>query len=241
LLKETKPVTFDSFEKDVLPEKIVKSLLSLIKEKQLLPGDKLPPERELAELMHVGRPALREALRALSIMNVVEVRPGSGTYVTALQPEQLVAHLDFVFDLDEPSIFHLFDTRKTLELRTVTLAAQQISAEEIAELECCLAEMIAATDGSESRESLDRKFHRSIAVASGNPFLARFVRVVNRLGIQYRRQTDKLPGATGQTARDHQAIIDALRTQDPEIARQRMLQHLEHAEQNLRLLLSDQN
>jgi GntR family transcriptional repressor for pyruvate dehydrogenase complex len=238
-LKETKPVTFDTFEKNVLPERIVRSLLNLIKEKQLLPGDKLPPERELAELMHVGRPALREALRALSIMNVVEVRPGSGTYVTTLQPEQLVAHLDFVFALDEPSIFHLFDTRKTLELRTVTLAAQQISAAEIAELESCLAEMMTAADGSESREQLDRKFHRLIALASGNPFLARFVRVVNRLGIQYRCQTDKLPGATAQTVRDHQAIIAALESHDPEAARQCMLQHLEHAEQNLRLLLSD--
>ena len=239
-MRETKPVTFDTFEKDVLPEKIVKSLLSLIKEKQLLPGDKLPPERELAELMHVGRPALREALRALSIMNVVEVRPGSGTYVTTLQPEQLIAHLDFVFALDEPSILHLFDTRKTLELRTVTLAAQCISAEEIAELESCLAEMKAAAADPESRESLDRKFHRLIAIASGNPFLARIVRIVNRLGIQYRHQADKFPGATAEAASDHQAIIDALKSRDPKTAHQMMLQHLEHAEQNLRLLLSDQ-
>jgi DNA-binding FadR family transcriptional regulator len=238
-LDNTKPVAFETFEKDVLPEKIVKSLLSLIKEKQLLPGDKLPPERELAELMHVGRPALREALRALSIMNVVEVRPGSGTYVTALQPEQLVAHLDFVFALDEPSILHLFDTRKTLELRTVALAAQYISDGEIAELENCLAAMIEAADDPENRERLDRKFHRLIAIASGNLFLARFIRVVNRLGIQYRWQTDQFPGATAQAARDHQAIIDALKAHDPETAHQIMLQHLKHAEQNLRLLLSD--
>jgi len=235
----TKPVAFETFEKDVLPERIVKSLLSLIKEKQLLPGDKLPPERELAELMHVGRPALREALRALSIMNVVEVRPGSGTYVTALQPEQLVAHLDFIFALDEPSIFQLFDARKTLELRTVTLAAQNITDDEITELENCLREMVEAADGSERREELDRKFHRIIAIASGNPFLTRFVRVVNRLGIQYRRQADGILGATEQAADDHRAIISALRTGEPELAYQAMLQHLEHAEHNLTLLMSD--
>ena len=237
-MQNTKQIAFEAFEKDGLPKKIVNSLLSLIKDKQLLPGDKLPPERELAEMMHVGRPALREALRALSIMNVVEVRPGSGTYVTALQPEQLVAHLDFVFSLDESSIFQLFDARKTLELRTIVLAAQHITDDEIAALEDCLVEMIEAADGSELREELDRKFHRLIAIASRNPFLARFVRVVNRLGIQYRRQADRFPLATKKAAEDHQAIIMALKARDPEAGHRAMLEHLDHAKDNLTLLVS---
>src|SRR5512146_521879 len=93
--------TFGPFEKDVLPKKIATRLLSLIKEKHLRPGDKLPPERELAVMMQVSRPSLREALRALSIINIIEIRQGDGTYVTSLEPELLIEPLDFVFSLDD--------------------------------------------------------------------------------------------------------------------------------------------
>jgi GntR family transcriptional repressor for pyruvate dehydrogenase complex len=120
----TRQVTFEAFEKDILPNKIVSSLLTLIKDKELLPGDKLPPERELAEMMNVSRSALREALRALAVMNVVEIRPGSGTFITTLSPEQLVAPLTFMFALDDATIFQLFEARETLELRKAALAAQ---------------------------------------------------------------------------------------------------------------------
>ncbi|MCB0245489.1 MAG: FadR family transcriptional regulator, partial [Anaerolineae bacterium] len=74
--------TFEPVRKSAIAEEISARLLSLIQEKQLKPGDKLPPERELAATMQVSRPSLREALRALSMMNVVEIRQGDGTYVT---------------------------------------------------------------------------------------------------------------------------------------------------------------
>jgi len=78
-------VNFGTLQRDVLSEKIVEKLLTLIREKQLRPGDRLPPERELATMMGVSRPSLREALRALSIMRVIENRQGSGTFVTSLK------------------------------------------------------------------------------------------------------------------------------------------------------------
>ena len=108
-------VNFGTLQKEALSEKIAERLLSLIKEKQLKPGDRLPPERELAVSMGVSRPSLREALRALSIMHIIENRQGSGTYITSLQPETLVEHLDFIIALNDSSFLDLFEARKILE------------------------------------------------------------------------------------------------------------------------------
>jgi GntR family transcriptional repressor for pyruvate dehydrogenase complex len=236
------PVVFEKFEKDILPTKIVNSLLTLIKEKQLQPGDKLPPERELAAMMNVGRPSLRAALRALAVMNVVEIYPGSGTYVSSLEPEKLVERLDFVFSVDDSSILQLFDARKTVELRTVALAATYITGEEIAELKSFLAEMQGLAGSNHSFASIeleetDREFHKLIADASRNPILHRFVSVVNQMAAESRRRTFDIPGATEETLEDHQAIIVALASHDPELAQEAMLRHLANAEKHLRQLV----
>ena len=74
--------TYGVFARDALPERIAARLISLIADRQLRPGDKLPPERDLAATMQVSRPSLREALRALAMLNIVEIRQGSGTYVS---------------------------------------------------------------------------------------------------------------------------------------------------------------
>lgn len=227
---------FATVEKDLLPNKIVNSLLALIKERQLLPGDKLPPERELAQMMNVGRPSLRAALRALALMNVIEIHPGSGTYVGSLDPERLVEHLEFVFALDDSSVLQLFDARRTLELRTSALAAQFITDEEVDQLEAILTVWAGAVD-NEIREEADRDFHKLIAVCSRNPILSRFVMIVNQLGTESRWRAYGLPTAIDKTMDEHRAIVDALRQHDPEAAQAAMLLHLEQAEVYLRQIL----
>ena len=109
--------TFSPLKKQqTVPEAISAEILDLLRQKELKPGDKLPPERELAEMLGVSRPSLREALRALSIMKVIEVRQGDGTYVSALKPEELVEHLEFVFMLDDSTMLQLFEARKIVEV-----------------------------------------------------------------------------------------------------------------------------
>ncbi|MEZ4768608.1 MAG: GntR family transcriptional regulator [Caldilineales bacterium] len=117
--------TFEPVRKSAIAEEISARLLTLIQEKQLKPGDKLPPERELAATMQVSRPSLREALRALALMNVLEIRQGDGAYVTSLEPDLLVEHLDFVISLDDSTIHHLFEVRRILETGIAQLAAQR--------------------------------------------------------------------------------------------------------------------
>jgi GntR family transcriptional repressor for pyruvate dehydrogenase complex len=227
---------FETVEKDLLPNKIVNSLLALIKERQLLPGDKLPPERELAQMMNVGRPSLRAALRALAVMNVIEIHPGLGTFISSLDPERLVKHLDFVFALDDSSVLHLFDARRTLEARTTALAACFITEDEITRLRAILAVWSSAED-NEIREDADRDFHKLIAAASRNPILYRFVSVVNQLGKESRQLAYRLPTAIDKTSDEHHAIVDALQRHDAEAAERAMIHHLEQAETYLRQVL----
>jgi GntR family transcriptional repressor for pyruvate dehydrogenase complex len=226
--------TFEPFEKDVLPKKISARLLSLITEKHLRPGDKLPPERELAGMMQVSRPSLREALQALALMNIIEIRQGDGTYVTSLKPELLVEPLNFIFTLDASTLFGLFEARKIVEVGLVALAAQRITAEEIVALEICLAKSVQAAADPDAFLQADLELHKKIAAAARNPLLQRFMDSISQLGLASRARTNYIPGLTQQSAEDHRAIVAALKTRDPEAAQQAMLQHLNNVEQKLK-------
>lgn len=225
---------FEIIPKTAIAEDIVAQLLLLIQEKKLLPGDKLPPERELAAMMGVSRPSLREALRSLSIMHVVELRHGSGTFIASLQPETLVEHLDFVFALDDSTYLQLFETRKVLEPGICALAAQHISDEELAQLESCVARSATGLEDPEGYFQADVDLHEIITIAARNPLLHRFMASIHRLSQASRRRTSVLSGIMQQTYQDHQVIVESLKAHDPTAAYQAMLTHLIHVEQRLR-------
>ncbi|GIV77331.1 FadR family transcriptional regulator [Litorilinea aerophila] len=229
-------VVFGAVKKSAISEDIVANLLSLIRERELRPGDKLPPERELAAMMQVSRPSLREALRALSIMNVIEIRQGDGTYVTSLEPNLLMSHLDFVFALTDATFLELFEARKILEPGIVAMAAARITDEEIAQLEACLARSMEKTHEPEAFVAADLELHETIARAAKNSILERFMASISQLGRVSRTRTVQLPGVIQRSVQDHQAIVQALKARDPEAARQAMLQHLLNVERELREL-----
>ena len=237
-MAKSKEVTFEPFERKALPNKIIDSLLNLIKEKQLQPGDKLPAERELAAMMRVGRPSLRAALRVLAAMNVIEIQPGSGAYVSSLETERLVEHLEFVFSLDGSNVSKLFEARKVLELGIIDLAAQHISDEAVAELEACVAMAEAAPMDEEVFHLSDVKFHKVISNAAQNPILTRCLNAIAHLGLASRRQTASIPGALSRAIDEHRAIATALKARDPEAAHQAMAQHLNNSEEDLKQIIS---
>lgn len=227
---------FGTFKKSALSEDIVENLLKLIRERELRPGDKLPPERDLAAMMQVSRPSLREALRALSIMNVIEIRQGAGTYVTSLEPNLLMSHLDFVFALNDAAFLELFEARRILEPGLVAMAAERITDEEIAQLEECVHRSLALIDDFEAFAEADMEMHELIAKAARNSILERCMAGISQLGRVSRRRTVGLPGVTRRSVQDHLAIVAALKARDPDAARQAMLEHLQHVEQELKHL-----
>jgi GntR family transcriptional repressor for pyruvate dehydrogenase complex len=230
---------FGTVERSALPDQIAERILQMIKDRQLKPGDKLPPERELATMMTVGRPALREALRALALMNVIEIRQGAGAYVTQLDTAQLVQHLDFVFTLNDAAIMDLFDARKIVEAGIAELAAQRTTEEDIALLEACLQKSVDSAHDPELFLYADLKLHTLIATIARNPILIRFIESIHQLGLASRRRTGRLPGVIEHSMSDHHRIVEALKERDPQAAREAMLAHLGNVEEKLRRMVEE--
>jgi GntR family transcriptional regulator, transcriptional repressor for pyruvate dehydrogenase complex len=219
-------------------EQISARILDLLRQKELKAGDKLPPERELAEMLEVSRPSLREALRALSIMKIIEVRQGDGTYVSSLKPEELVEHLEFIFLLDDSTMLQLFEARKIVEAGNAALAAQRISETDLAALEGCLERAEAVANDPEAFMLADIELHEIITRAAANPLLERFMASISILGRASRRKTTSMSGVTAASLVDHRQIVAALQVRDPAAASAAMLHHLEHVEQAYRQSLA---
>jgi GntR family transcriptional repressor for pyruvate dehydrogenase complex len=225
---------FAVLDRSTLPEEIANRLLELIRSQELRPGDKLPAERNLAALMQVSRPVLREALRALAIMKVVEIRQGAGTYITALEPQQLVSHLDFVFSKDTVALAQVIETRRVVELGNVRLAATRIGPDGLARLDGLLAQLREALDDADRFSTLDIAFHDLISTAAGNFLLAQFMSIINTLGKVSRERTGASRAVREHALRDHRRVVAALRAGDPDAAAAAMGEHLDHVEQALK-------
>lgn len=225
---------FARFARATLPEEIANRLLVLIQGQELRPGDKLPAERELAQVMGVSRPVLREALRALSLMRVVDIRHGDGTYITALEPEQLISHLDFVLGRDSVALSTLFEARRVVEAGNTRFAAARISTREIARLEALLVSLGDTIDDPDRFGDLDMEFHNAICDAAANFLLSQFMSIVNTMGRVSRRKTGALRSVREAAYHDHRVIVEALRAHDADAAEAAMREHLEHAEEALR-------
>src|SRR5215218_1023230 len=102
-----RPISFGTVTRDALPDQIAARLIELITDRQLKAGDRLPPERELAASMGVSRSSLREALRALAMMGVTEMRHGDGTYLTSLEPDALMRPVGLVLSLSDGGLAEL--------------------------------------------------------------------------------------------------------------------------------------
>ncbi len=230
---------FGKISKDAVPKEITSRLLDMIREKALRPGDQLPPERELAAMMGVSRPSLREALRALALMNVLDIRQGSGTYVSSLDTELLIEHLDFVYSLDDSTFLELFEARKVLEAGIVALAAQRITEKQLDALQEIVTRSTKNINDLEAFLQNDRELHESIMLVADNPILTRFMVSLSKLGVASRSRTVRIPGVAEQTIEDHQSIVAALRNRDPERAKTAMLVHLSNVERRLRETLEE--
>lgn len=226
-------MSFGKIKKSAISEEIIARLLTMIKEGELSPNTQLPPERELAEIMQVSRPSLREALRALSIMNIIEIRQGDGTYITSLEPELLVGNLEFVFSLNSSTITELFEARRIVEVGLAAMAAKRITDEEVEQLEACITQAIEHPDNHAEFLKADVELHEAIVRAARNTFLKHFMGSIYTLGRVSRSRTVEIPGVVDQVVKDHKAIVSALKARDPERASEAMRLHLNNVEASL--------
>jgi GntR family transcriptional regulator, transcriptional repressor for pyruvate dehydrogenase complex len=224
------PIEFGTVTRDALPDQIASRLVGLITERQLKAGDRLPPERELAATMGVSRSSLREALRALSMLGLAEMRQGDGTYLSELDPAALMKPVGLVLAMSDTGLEELFEARKLVEPGLAALAAQRVTPEAAAELHR-LAEVSAhALDDPEAFMWADIELHAQIARAAGNAILQRLLDSVAGLGIASRRRTGRVGPVRAQSAHDHHEIAAAIAAHDAAAAHAAMLRHLENVE-----------
>ncbi len=221
---------FAVVNRSTLSEEIAARLLDLIKAEQLRPGDKLPAERELAAMMHVSRPVLREALRALAIMNVVEIRQGAGTFITSLEPQALVSHLDFVFSKDPVALAQVIETRRIVETGNARLAATRATKEQLDQLDTLVRELRIAVADADRFGTLDIAFHDAVCEAAGNFLLGQFMQIINTLAKVSRERTGASRATRALALADHESILRALRSGDADAAEAAMTLHLDHVE-----------
>jgi len=221
-----------------LTDEAINKIKEMILSGVLGPGDRLPKEADLAERLGLSRNSLREAVRALSIIRVLDVRQGDGTYVTSLDSNLLLESLSFVVDFHrDGTVLEFLEVRRILEPAATALAADRMTAVQVEALQRVLAGL--GPDPSvEALVANDLDFHRQIAAGSGNTALCSLIDGLSgpttRARI-WRGLTQE--GAVHKTREQHQAIVDAIGAHEPELARSWATVHIAGVEEWLRRAL----
>lgn len=194
---------------------------------KLRAGDKLPNEEDLSGMLDVSRNSLREAVRAMQTMRILEARQGDGTYVADLDPAGMIDILSFAVDVsDARSIVWFLELRRTLEVWSVQEAAARRSPEQMAGLLELHERLMKETDPDETIR-LDSEFHIRLAEIGGNPIHVALLKVVSAPALRARVARHRLPERDNFGLRvQHQEIIDAVAARDVERARLAMWNHV---------------
>ncbi|MET8766904.1 GntR family transcriptional regulator [Streptomyces sp. Ru62] len=219
-------------------DEAIEKIKGMIVSGALRPGDRLPKESELAAELGLSRNSLREAVRALSLIRILDVRQGDGTYVTSLDPQLLLEAMSFVVDFHrDDTVLEFLAVRRILEPAATALAAPRIDPGQLDALEAQL-DALGAEPSVEQLVAADLEFHRSIVQSAGNSVLCSLLDGLSGPTTRARiwrglTQED----AVGRTLREHRAILGALRDRDAEAARSWATVHIASVEQWLRSTL----
>lgn len=218
---------FGPIAKSTLADRIATQIAQMIRGGDYAPGDRLPTINDMAGRFGVGHPTLREALKKLETLGLVNVKHGSGVYVEADQDQLLMSNPVFAGEVSKDMMLDLIEARIPIEQRTVALAAQHASEEHLQRMDELMEE---AGDHLQDAEELTRtnmEFHREVAVASGNVVLAQLLKVLSNLFEDEQRGILDVYGSRKKDYSEHRDILEAIRLGDESLARTRMREHLE--------------
>ncbi|RDV29150.1 FadR family transcriptional regulator [Alteromonas aestuariivivens] len=206
--------------------KVAEQISNLVKSGELSSGQRLPSERDLAEKLGVSRPTIREAMIALELAGIIEIRTGSGIYVLDQSPE---------LTLEDEGVgpFEILDTRYILESEACALAAARITDKQLAELKDIILEMEEEEKRPDASEKADMKFHLLIAEASQNSAISVIIKWLwelrNRSSLSQLFMSRLRKEGIHPSINEHRKILRALERRDPERARSAMKAHIENA------------
>lgn len=215
-----------------LSDRMAERLEELILRRTLEPGQKLPSERDLADMFGVSRTVVREATHNLTAKGLLEIRSGKGAYVTGPSTASVVESLTLLLRSMEDGfpIEDLHDIRRILETAIAARAAERASEEDIARLEDILRGMEAEGEAPDAVADLDVEFHRTLAVAAHNPLFEILLDSIGELLVAIRRVSFQEEETLNKARYHHHAILDAVKNRDAKLAEQAMSAHLDEAE-----------
>ncbi len=199
--------------------------------KKLKPGDKLPSERELAELLQVSRSSIRDAIRSMELMGLVEPRQGAGTIVRERPADAAINPFADALKRRQELVSELLDFRKMLEPGLAARAATHVSPDELLEMEEILQRQEATLLLGEPAIEEDAAFHYSVALASGNSVVLKVLDLLMDLLRDTRQRSLQVPGRQQKSLAGHRRILAAIKRHDGEAAKYAMRRHLEDIEE----------
>jgi GntR family transcriptional repressor for pyruvate dehydrogenase complex len=228
------PVDIAPIKSTRIYEEIIRQVKLMIAEGRLKSGDQLPPERELAEKFLVSRTSVREALRALESLGLVQIRPGEGTFVREISVDALVEPLALVMLSQREALGELFEARRLIEPAIAELAATRATPEEIQEMERILEEQAKEVGRGRTGLAQDAQFHAAIGTAAHNRAITRIAHAIMDLLTQSREESLNTPGRPERSHQSHREILKAITERNAPAARQAMVEHLDTVEKLVR-------
>jgi len=217
-----------------LYENAIEQIMDLVKKSELKPGDKLPPERELAEKLSISRGSLREAFRVLESRGLIKSKPGGGRYIREIRKNGHNNTENIILSLEKSSILELLEAREMFEVKIAEITAQKATPEDIKSIEKALNKMNEEEELKYGKETeSDTEFHLAIARASHNFVFTNIIRLHLDLLKGTREKTQQIPGRREERWREHQAILQAIKEHNSKKAREAMLKHLRNVREVL--------
>jgi len=221
---------FETVRRNKVYEEVAKQIERLIL-KKLKPGDKLPSERELAESLRVSRSSIRDAIRGLELMGLVEPRQGTGTIVREVSVETVINPFADALKRRQELVSELLDFRKMLEPPLAARAATHAAPEEISEMEEILQRQEQKQKQGDAAIAEDTEFHYSVALASGNSVVLKVLDVLMDLLRDTRQRSLQVEGRAQKSLAGHRRILAAIKRHDAEAAKSAMRRHIEDVEE----------
>jgi GntR family transcriptional regulator, transcriptional repressor for pyruvate dehydrogenase complex len=231
----------DKIKRISLSDAVTDRIISQIQEGRYRAGDRLPTERELAEQLGVGRTSVREGLRFLEKLGVLEIRQGMGTVVRSLSLGEVFEHLvpvQTIIELPDRDVRDIMHVRRVLEAESAQLAAQHATDRQLGRLEELLHGMAASLEKPRDYLEMDLEFHVVVAEAASNPVLAQLVNLIRDIYTRYFEIVLRDPEMNKTSLGFHRRLYAALRDHDADAARQHILAHLSQAERDVLTLLN---
>ena len=229
-----------------LSEQVTGQIQELIVKGGLKPGDKIPPERKLAEQLGVSRTVIREATKALQERGLVKVLTGSGSFVSQVKPETVSQSIGLFVSGYRGAFRSLFEVRDMLEVEIARLAAERASEEHVEQLHSSLTRMRNALSRGnhppgwlEDFVQADLSFHRVLAQATNNSLLPLLLAPITDLLLELSRKASSIPGAPETAIVYHQNILECVRSGDSQRSQELMREHLSKAREFAQIMEQD--